>query len=90
MYLENFKGLNSGAMLDEFKFAIKHRDKFERIAIIGDSEWLNWVTKGDDIFSRLTRSISTTMTRKRLGNGLKKVSDCDKKRIFNRRVNLSV
>ncbi len=51
MYLENFKGWNPGAMLEEFKFAIKHRDKFERIAVVGDSEWLNWITKADDIFS---------------------------------------
>lgn len=42
---EDFKGWEIGAMWDDAKFGVKHRDDFEKIAVIGGPKWAEWGTK---------------------------------------------
>jgi hypothetical protein len=42
---EAFEGWNIGAMWDDAKFGIKHRNHFEKIAVIGGPKWAEWGTK---------------------------------------------
>lgn len=40
-----FEGWNLGAMWDDAKFGMKHRNDFEKIAVIGGPKWAEWGTK---------------------------------------------
>jgi hypothetical protein len=37
---ENFDGLEMGAMWDDAKFFLKHKNAFEKIAIVGGRRWI--------------------------------------------------
>jgi hypothetical protein len=46
LYLdEDFKGWEIGAMWDDAKFGIQHRNDFEKIAIAGGPKWIEWAMK---------------------------------------------
>lgn len=40
-----FQGFELGAMLDDVKYAGKHSDKFDKIALVGGPKWIEWTTK---------------------------------------------
>ena len=40
-----FQGWDMHAMWDDIKFATTHCTKFERIAIVGDQKWEEWMAK---------------------------------------------
>jgi hypothetical protein len=40
-----FQGWKLGAMWDDAKFGIKHKNDFEKIAVIGGPKWAEWATK---------------------------------------------
>lgn len=40
-----FEGWNAGAMWDDAKFGLKHRNDFEKIAVVGGPIWAEWGTK---------------------------------------------
>jgi len=40
-----FKGWTMGAMWDDAKFGIKHKNNFKKIAIVGGPKWVQWGTK---------------------------------------------
>jgi len=40
-----FEGWEAGAIWDDAKFGIKHRNDMEKMAIIGGPEWVVWATK---------------------------------------------
>jgi len=42
---DSFKGWEFGAMWDDAKFGIKHRNDFEKIAVAGGPNWVQWATK---------------------------------------------
>jgi hypothetical protein len=42
---DSFDGWEIGAMWDDAKFGLKHRNDFERIAMVGGSKWLTWFSK---------------------------------------------
>ncbi len=42
---EGFQGWEVGAMWDDAKFGIKHRNDFEKIAVVGGPKWAEWSTK---------------------------------------------
>ncbi len=42
---ESFKGWKLGAMWDDAKFGMKHRNDFEKIAVAGGPAWVQWGTK---------------------------------------------
>ncbi len=41
--LENFHGWELAAALDDYRFGKEHDKDFERIAIVGDKEWMHWL-----------------------------------------------
>jgi hypothetical protein len=47
MYLldESFQGAEAGAMWDDTKLGLKHRKDFEKLALVGGSKWMDWLTK---------------------------------------------
>jgi hypothetical protein len=47
MYLldEGFQGAEAGAMWDDTKLGFKHRKDFDKLALVGGSKWMEWLTK---------------------------------------------
>jgi len=45
MHLIDFKGWDLHAAWDDMKFGIQHCHEFERIAIVGDKTWEEWMAK---------------------------------------------
>ncbi len=43
--LENFHGWELEAALDDYRFGKEHEQDFERIAIVGDKDWMRWLVK---------------------------------------------
>ncbi len=41
--LENFHGWELAAALDDYRFGKEHDKDFERIAIVGDKDWMHWL-----------------------------------------------
>jgi len=41
---DGFEGFEAGAVWDDFKYGKEHMDKFERIAVVTDSKWLEWAS----------------------------------------------
>ena len=44
----DFSGWDVGGLWRDLKFDVKHKDSFDRIAIVGDSKWEEWGTKAFD------------------------------------------
>jgi len=42
---ESFDGWELGAMWDDAKFGMKHRNDFERIAMVGGPRWVAWISR---------------------------------------------
>lgn len=42
---ENFSGWEAGAMWDDAKFGVQHRNDFKRVALVGAKKWIEWGTK---------------------------------------------
>lgn len=42
---ETFDGWELEAMWDDAKFGLRHRDDFERIALVGGPRWVAWLTR---------------------------------------------
>jgi hypothetical protein len=42
---EGFQGAEAGAVWDDTKFGFKHRNDFEKLALVGGSKWMDWLTK---------------------------------------------
>jgi len=40
-----FKGWNLAAAWDDVTFGMKHRNDFEKFAVVGGKEWMNWGAK---------------------------------------------
>jgi len=40
-----FTGWRPGAAWDDFRFSVTHRNEVERVAIVGDKKWEEWVAK---------------------------------------------
>ena len=41
--MDDFHGWEPGAMWDEFKFGVQHHNDVERVAIVGDRKWEEWI-----------------------------------------------
>lgn len=48
--MEDFVGWEMKAAWDDLKFGITHDVDFKRIAIVGDKQWMEWMTRLSDIF----------------------------------------
>ena len=42
---DSFKGWELGAMWDDAKFGMRHRNDFEKIALAGGPNWVKWATE---------------------------------------------
>jgi hypothetical protein len=42
---DSFQGAEAGAVWDDTKFGLKHRKDFEKLALVGGSKWMEWLTK---------------------------------------------
>ena len=42
---DSFQGAAAGAVWDDTKFGLKHRHDFEKLALVGGSKWMEWLTK---------------------------------------------
>ncbi len=42
---DNFTGWEIGAIWDDAKFVLQHRNDFERVALVGGPKWVEWATK---------------------------------------------
>lgn len=43
--MENFSGWKPDAFWEDVKFDVKHVNDFEKIAMVGDKQWENWMTQ---------------------------------------------
>ncbi|ARS38056.1 hypothetical protein CA264_21130 (plasmid) [Pontibacter actiniarum] len=43
--MDNVEGWEPGGLWEDLKFDIQHTNNFNRIAIVGDRNWENWITK---------------------------------------------
>jgi len=43
--LKNFEGMDLGAIKEDFKFDVQHKDEFGKIAVVGEKTWQEWVTQ---------------------------------------------
>ena len=43
--MHDFHGWDMGAMWEDLKFDLKHFSSIERLAIIGESKWQEWMSK---------------------------------------------
>ncbi len=48
--MENFHGWEPGAAWDDFRFSWKHSKKVERVAMVGEKTWQEWMAKLAAIF----------------------------------------
>ena len=49
---ENFHGADLHAAWDDLKFGIKHYKDFERLAVVGDTKWEEWMARFSRPFTR--------------------------------------
>jgi hypothetical protein len=52
MQFEDFHGWDLHAAWDDLKFGLKHYSDFERIAMVGDHKWENWMAKFSKPFTK--------------------------------------
>ena len=45
LFHDNFTGWEPGAMWDDARFGVRHKNDFEKIAIVGASSWIEWASK---------------------------------------------
>ena len=42
---ENFAGWEMGALWEDTKLDVKHKDDFEKVAVVGGPKWVRWFMK---------------------------------------------
>jgi hypothetical protein len=52
MNFEDFHGWKPKAVWDDFTFAMKHTKDIERLAIVGDNAWEEWIAKLSKPFTK--------------------------------------
>lgn len=52
LILQNFEGWEPGAAWDDFRFSTGHAEKVERIAVVGEKAWQQWIMKLGSFFLR--------------------------------------
>ncbi|MEH6576317.1 MAG: STAS/SEC14 domain-containing protein [Amphritea sp.] len=53
-HMEDFHGWDLNAAWDDIKFGAKHYSDFERIAMVGDRNWEEWMAKLSTPFTKAT------------------------------------
>ena len=44
-FSDEYEGYELGAMWEDTKFGLKHKDDFARVAVVGASKWIQWGVK---------------------------------------------
>lgn len=47
--IDDLSGAEAGALKEDLLFDIKHKDRYGRIAVVGERSWQEWVTKMSDL-----------------------------------------
>jgi len=47
--MDDFKGWSPAGLLADMKFASRHNREIERLAMVGQKRWQNWMTKSVDL-----------------------------------------
>ncbi len=50
--MENFHGWEPVAAWDDLKFSVTHAQQIERVAMIGDKKWEQWVSKFGSLLTK--------------------------------------
>ena len=50
----DFEGWSSGGLVEELKFDVAHASKFERIALVGEKSWHEWMATLSKPFTSAT------------------------------------
>jgi hypothetical protein len=50
--MQNFHGWEPVAAWDDLKFSVEHSEKVEKVAMIGDKKWEEWVAKLGSMLSK--------------------------------------
>jgi hypothetical protein len=45
LFDENFQGWELGALWDDAKFGLRHRNDFSKVAVVGGARWIEWGVK---------------------------------------------
>ncbi|MGO9417668.1 MAG: STAS/SEC14 domain-containing protein [Syntrophobacteraceae bacterium] len=69
VYLDDgYSGIELGAIWEDVKFGIKHRNDFIKVAAVGAPRWMDWAMKASSaIISGEVRTFSTERLREALG-----------------------
>ncbi|MGO8943533.1 MAG: STAS/SEC14 domain-containing protein [Syntrophobacteraceae bacterium] len=69
VYLDDgYDGIELGAIWDDVKFGIKHRNDFIKVAAVGAPRWMDWAMKASSaIMSGEVRTVSTERLREAHG-----------------------
>lgn len=51
LVMRNFHVWNLGALWEEVKFDVRHFDDFERIAMVGENKWQQWMSRACEPFT---------------------------------------
>ena len=65
---EDFRCWELGALWDDAKFGLKHRNDFEKMAVVGGPDWLSW---GAKICAHLVRCEWKTFSAEQLAEAWK-------------------
>ena len=52
--IESIDGIEPGAVWEDLKFGVNHYDSFERVAIVGNQKWVEWMTRLAKPFNKAT------------------------------------
>lgn len=50
--IDNISSISPGALWEQLKFDVNNLNKFNRVAVIGDKSWKEWMTKFSDILTK--------------------------------------
>ena len=68
LYLpEDFAGWEAHAAWDDARFGLRHRNDFEKLAVVGGARWVEWATK---IASHFMKGEVKTFSEEQLQEGL--------------------
>lgn len=46
--LQDFEGIDLGGIREDFRIGMRHRNDIEKLAVVGDRKWQEWMTRISD------------------------------------------
>ena len=69
--LDDFEGWDSKALWEDIKFDVSHANDFEKVAIVGEKKWEEWMTQGMKPFTSADVKYFDTTKKKEAKNWIK-------------------